>query len=97
MSNTRPTIAPAPNGPYLVKDLKTLRNSKGDALETQPTVALCRCGQSERKPFCDGTHARVGLRIDGTTMRELRSPYTTIGGSAPMQVVVATGNLRSFD
>jgi len=61
VSITRPTIAPAPNGPYLVKDLKTLRNSKGDALETQPTVALCRCGQSERKPFCDGTHARVGF------------------------------------
>jgi CDGSH-type Zn-finger protein len=61
MSNTRPAIVPSPNGPYLVKDLETLRNSKGDALESQPTVALCRCGQSERKPFCDGTHARVGF------------------------------------
>ena len=61
MSATKPVVTPASNGPYLVKDLETLRNSKGETLETRPTVALCRCGGSENKPFCDGTHARIGF------------------------------------
>ena len=78
MSDARPTIAPAPNGPYLVKDLETLRNSKGETLDTQSTVALCRCGQSENKPFCDGTHARVGFsheKLEGRT-EDRRQDYT---------------------
>ena len=78
MSTTKPTIAPAPNGPYLVKDLETLQDSKGETLETRPTVALCRCGQSENKPFCDGTHARVGFsdeKLEGRT-EDRRKDYT---------------------
>jgi CDGSH-type Zn-finger protein len=59
MRNTKPTITPAPNGPYLGKDLETLRNSKDETLETQPTVALCRCSASKNQPFCDGTHWSV--------------------------------------
>jgi CDGSH-type Zn-finger protein len=55
-----PTITPTPNGPYLVKDLETLANRRG-ALETKSTMALCRCGGSSKKPFCDGTHARNGF------------------------------------
>lgn len=61
MSSTKPNITPSPNGPYIVKDLETLRNSKGEQLETQPTFALCRCGGSKRKPYCDGTHAKIGF------------------------------------
>lgn len=57
----RPTIACTPNGPYLVKDLPSLRNSRGAELPTKPVVALCRCGGSGNKPFCDGTHARNGF------------------------------------
>ena len=37
---------------------------KTETIETEDTYALCRCGQSSSKPFCDGTHARVGF--DGT-------------------------------
>ena len=59
MSDTKPVLTSAPSGPYLVKDLETLRNSKGETLEIRPTVALCRCGGSENKPFCDGTHWSV--------------------------------------
>ena len=53
------TIEAAPNGPYLVKGLENLKNSKGESLTTQPVIALCRCGGSSNKPFCDGTHAKI--------------------------------------
>ena len=70
MSTTKPSITPSPNGPYVVKDLETFQNSKGEQLETQPTVALCRCGGSKKKPFCDKTHAKIGFsdeKADGRT------------------------------
>jgi CDGSH-type Zn-finger protein len=46
------------DGPYIVSNLKTLRNSKGVFIETKPTMAMCRCGGSASKPFCDGTHMK---------------------------------------
>lgn len=58
---TIPVIECAPNGPYLVKNLDRLWNSKGDSLATKPVTALCRCGRSSSKPFCDGTHKNVGF------------------------------------
>ena len=60
MSRT-PTVECKPNGPYVVKDLDQLRNSSGEAIATQPVIALCRCGGSARKPFCDGTHRNNGF------------------------------------
>ncbi len=56
----KPSITPTPNGPYLLKDLKNLANQKGP-IETKETMALCRCGGSANKPFCDGTHAKIGF------------------------------------
>ncbi len=61
---TKAIIEPGKNGPYLVKDLKILKNSKGELLEARPMMALCRCGGSSNKPFCDGTHARIGFSGD---------------------------------
>ena len=57
---TKPTITPAPNGPLLVKNLKTLTNRNG-SIETKASIALCRCGGSKNKPFCDGTHKQIGF------------------------------------
>ena len=59
-SEKKPTITPTTNGPYLVKDIKTFANQKGP-IETKETMALCRCGGSANKPFCDGTHAKLGF------------------------------------
>ncbi len=56
----KPTITPAENGPYLVKYLKNFANRKGP-VNTKETIALCRCGGSKNKPFCDGTHAKNGF------------------------------------
>lgn len=50
-----------PNGPYVVKGLAELMTSAGNTLPVQAAVALCRCGGSSNKPFCDGTHQRNGF------------------------------------
>jgi CDGSH-type Zn-finger protein len=66
----KPKILPLPNGPYyLLNDMKpkkveNLQNSKGESLSTVNGVALCRCGASKNKPFCDGTHAIIGFSIE---------------------------------
>ncbi len=65
----------APDGPYLVKNLDRLRNSRGDRLPTKPITALCRCGRSSSKPFCDGTHKQTGFSdkrlTDGQNARRM--------------------------
>ena len=60
--NSRPTIRPELNGPLIVRNLQKLTNSKDESLATRPIVALCRCGGSNIKPYCDGTHARIGFK-----------------------------------
>ena len=50
-----------PNGPYVVTNVDHLKNSKGEQIPARPQMALCRCGGSSNKPFCDGTHARIGF------------------------------------
>lgn len=55
------TIECKPNGPYLVKDLGNLRSAAGEPLPTKPVTALCRCGGSANKPYCDGTHQKNGF------------------------------------
>lgn len=58
----KPKIQPLPNGPYyLINDMQpkvvyNLHNFKGESLSTTVGTALCRCGASKNKPFCDGTH-----------------------------------------
>ena len=55
------TIEVAKNGPYLVRGPCRLCDSRGANVPARGTFALCRCGNSSKKPFCDGTHARVGF------------------------------------
>ena len=55
------TIECRPNGPYLVRGLETLRNSRGESIATEAVFALCRCGGSANKPFCDATHRKIGV------------------------------------
>jgi CDGSH-type Zn-finger protein len=52
-----------PDGPYLVRgDLRLVDESGSEIDPGRATVALCRCGRSRMKPFCDGTHKRTGFR-----------------------------------
>lgn len=58
----RPRITPTDDGPYLVERAAGItRMADGETLPADGTVALCRCGGSQNKPFCDGTHARIGF------------------------------------
>jgi len=50
------------NGPILVNGKIELKNSKGETIPSDDTVALCRCGGSKNKPFCDGTHSLNGFK-----------------------------------
>lgn len=50
------------NGPLLISGTATVTDAEGNVSETQGSmVALCRCGQSANKPFCDGTHKNAGF------------------------------------
>ncbi len=57
-SDNKQSITPTSDGPYIVKELVNFANQNG-AIECKETMALCRCGQSANKPYCDGTHAKV--------------------------------------
>jgi len=68
------------NGPLPLSDQHIVTNAEGESLDyregktypPQAQYALCRCGQSANKPFCDGTHKKVGF--DGTETAS-REPY----------------------
>lgn len=50
------------NGPYLVRGPVRLIDADGhEFVSEKDVVALCRCGASTTKPFCDGTHSKVGF------------------------------------
>ena len=60
----RTTITVRENGPYKIVGPFTLLDADGNEYELptdKPAVALCRCGGSTTKPFCDGTHSRRGF------------------------------------
>lgn len=50
------------NGPLLLRGNLRVLADDGTELAELERAALCRCGQSQNKPFCDGSHARVGFR-----------------------------------
>lgn len=72
----KPKILPLPNGPYyLINDMQpkvvyNLQNFKGEPLSTTVGIALCRCGASKNKPFCDGTHNVIGFSSANRTLDE---------------------------
>jgi CDGSH-type Zn-finger protein len=51
----------APNGPILCAGALTVRSSDGTANVSGARAALCRCGHSQNKPYCDGTHGKIGF------------------------------------
>jgi CDGSH-type Zn-finger protein len=65
------TITPRENGPYLVRGPITLKDVDGNEYRLEgDRVALCRCGGSTTKPFCDGTHSQIGFDAAERAVRE---------------------------
>ena len=70
------------NGPYLVSgDLNELELTDADGnkydLTGKTAVALCRCGASVNKPFCDGTHSKIGFQAAEAAVKNEGGPMTT--------------------
>ena len=56
------TITPYRDGPYLLRGPFVLRDQDGAEISNERNVvALCRCGKSRTRPFCDGTHRLVAF------------------------------------
>ena len=60
------TIVCEQHGPYCVSGTFVITNGQGNNvdLDGQDTVYLCRCGHSNNKPFCDGSHTTVGFQAE---------------------------------
>ena len=65
MAEAEARITPYRNGPYLVRGPFTLVDQDGNEIEVKRrVVALCRCGRSRIRPFCDGTHKTTRFRAE---------------------------------
>lgn len=64
-SGGRLSVVPTPNGPVHVTGAVEIRGEDDGSTFRGTDVWLCRCGGSGNKPFCDGTHARIGFSTDG--------------------------------
>ena len=109
MANARTKVVVSKDGPYIVTGNAPLAKQvigtdadggsetweQGEIYPTQEKYALCRCGQSKKKPFCDGTHATIGFDCTETASR---GPYlqqaNTIDG--PVLVLTDEENLCAF-
>lgn len=61
-----------PSGPYLVEGDVELLDVNGEKIDTsdKPRIALCRCGASVNKPFCDGAHSKIGFQAAEAAVKQ---------------------------
>ena len=97
------TITVSKNGPYIVSGSVSLRleiirvNAAGESTEwdegnafpASSQYALCRCGNSNKKPFCDGTHAKIGFDGTETASRKPVMQQAQVLDGPSMQLVDA--------
>ena len=69
----RTTVTPIRDGPLLIAGEIEVAREDG-TLETLPRATLCRCGQSQVKPFCDNSHLKTGFRAPGVKFKIHLSP-----------------------
>jgi CDGSH-type Zn-finger protein len=65
-----PTIQVLKRGPYLVSGNFSLTDADGNRIEAGEKIGLCRCGASTKKPFCDGTHSKIGFEAAAAAVPE---------------------------
>ena len=74
-------ITVRPNGPYRVEGPVTLVDHEGKEwdLSGKTAFSLCRCGASVNKPFCDGTHSKMGFQAAEAAVQKENNPATPGG------------------
>ncbi|MFZ1996745.1 MAG: CDGSH iron-sulfur domain-containing protein [Solirubrobacteraceae bacterium] len=76
MAEDEVVIVPYQDGPYVIRGTVVLRDQDGRPIPTgRRTIALCRCGKSRIRPFCDGTHHVIRFRADSSAERPTGSPW----------------------
>ena len=60
-------VVPRPNGPLFLRGHLRIEDAEGTVIREDTRIALCRCGGSANKPFCDGTHRRIGFQTPPET------------------------------
>ena len=77
MADGEVTIRVRANGPYLVSGPVKILDADGNEYEvTGENSALCRCGGSTTKPFCDGTHSRTGFQAAERAVKQAEGGAT---------------------
>ncbi|MGH9579566.1 MAG: CDGSH iron-sulfur domain-containing protein, partial [Terriglobales bacterium] len=71
------------NGPYRIEGAVKLMDSDGNEwdVSSKPAFSLCRCGHSANKPFCDGTHGKIGFVAEDTAPKQAALPPPPAGPS----------------
>ena len=74
---TKPLISCKKDGPMIVEGLVNFIDSDGKRLETEPAMYLCRCGASANKPYCDGSHKKIGFtdEVSADRTEDKVTPY----------------------
>jgi CDGSH-type Zn-finger protein len=76
----RTVITPYENGPLIIRGPFTLVDEDGQEIDTgRRTVALCRCGRSRLRPFCDGAHTRSKYHAEGGLSAEAKIRHPILG------------------
>ena len=57
-----PWVMTVPNGPLIVRGAVSVLDADGNTLRADTRMALCRCGESANKPFCDNSHRRIDFQ-----------------------------------
>ena len=62
------------NGPFLINGSVLLTDAEGNQFHSErETIALCRCGGSTTKPFCDGSHSKLGFQAAERAVQQQES------------------------
>lgn len=86
--SSHPRITLIEDGPLIVDDLASLRDGDGNAIQASEKMALCRCGLSAKKPFCDGSHKAAGFSSTSDTANIRNTPISYSGEVEGTQVSV---------
>jgi CDGSH-type Zn-finger protein/uncharacterized Fe-S cluster protein YjdI len=96
------TIRLNKNGPLYVRGDFTITNGAGELVVNDTRAALCRCGGSANKPFCDNTHRTIGFMAPGTLAEPQTIIETEVGGKLHIETTTngplhITGNFTVLD